>query len=309
MTTMRTLCGAGLVLALLGTAGVPGVLAAEAESFASPEAATEAVIDALRARDRDALLAIFGSDAEDVVFTGETAQDVEEWGSFLADYEELNRIAIQTDGTATLYLGRDQWPFPAPLVETDGGWRFDAEAAREEVFFRRIGQNELDVLELLAGYVRAQSAYRQVDYDEDGVMEFAAGVLSTAGTRDGLYWPPEPGAPESPIGDFMARAAASGYSIDGVDEAPEPYLGYLYRILQSQGEAAAGGAYDYVIDGNMVAGHAALAFPAVYGETGIMSFLVGENGVIYERDLGDDTLDVADGITVYDPDEDWAPVE
>ena len=306
---MRNSWRTGLAVALLGLTLTPGAHAADALAFPSPEAAASAVVEALRGRDRDGLLAIFGSDAEDVVLTGEEAQDVEAWGSFLRNYEELNRIAIQADGTATLYVGRDQWPFPAPLVEADGGWRFDAEAAREEVFHRRIGQNELDVIDLLRGYVRAQAAYRQVDYDEDGVMEFAAGALSTPGTRDGLYWPNEPGAPESPIGDFVARAAAAGYSIDGVDQPPEPYLGYFYEVLHGQGEAAPGGVLDYVVNGHMVAGHAAIAFPAVYGETGIMTFLVGENGIVYERDLGEDTLTLADAIDRYDPGDGWVEVE
>jgi Protein of unknown function (DUF2950) len=174
---------------------------------------------------------------------------------------------------------------------------------------RRIGQNELDVIDLLRGYVDAQATYRAMDPDGDGLPTFAASVLSTEGMRDGLYWPDAPDAPESPVGDFMARAAADGFSVEGgSDEEPEPYLGYYFRVLTKQGAAAPGGAMDYMVNGNMVAGHALLAFPAAYGDTGVMSFLVGERGVVYEADLGEDTLAIAGAMDSFDPGEGWEPV-
>jgi hypothetical protein len=153
--------------------------------------------------------------------------------------------------------------------------------------------------------VAVQSAFRQVDYDGDGVMEFASSILSTPGQRDGLYWPPEEGTPESPIGAFMAQAAADGVSIDGVDQAPVPFLGYVFRILTRQGDAAPGGAYDYIIGGNMVAGHALLAYPAEPGQSGVMSFMMAENGQIYEANLGEGTLEVAGAIDSFNPAEGW----
>ncbi len=189
------------------------------------------------------------------------------------------------------------------------GWSFDVEEGRAEMLERRIGRNELDVIDLLRAYVRVQSRFRQTDFDDDGVMEFAASILSTPGKRDGLYWPPEDGAPESPVGDAVAEAAAEGYVVDGQEQEPEPYLGYYYHLLQKQGSNAPGGALDYMINGNMVAGHALLAFPSDYGETGIMSFMVGENGIVYEADLGDDTLEAAQDIDSYNPGEEWVPVE
>lgn len=268
-----------------------------------------ALVEALEARDRDALLEVFGSDAEDVVFTEEPARDREIWGGFLAAYDEMHRIARQENGDAVLYVGRDQWPFPVPLVETDNGWQFDAAAARDEILHRRIGRNELEVIDLLEGYVGVQADYRRVDWDGDGVMEFAASILSTPGARDGLYWPPEPGAPESPVGDLFARAAAEGYRLDDVEAEPEPFSGYYFRILTAQGENAPGGAFDYVVNGNMVGGHAILAVPAAYGESGIMSFMVAENGLVLEADLGEDTLATATDIVAYDPGPDWRPVE
>ena len=298
----RAACLAGLLMAA-------SPLMAEPMVFDGPEAAVGALVAALNARDRDALIAVFGPENEDVALTGDPDEDRAIWTEFMAEYEILNRMEIVDGDRATLFIGRDLWPFPADIVAVDGGWSFDAAGAREEVRLRRIGLNELDVIDLLHGYVRAQAAYRRSDPDGDGLPSFAAGILSSPGTRDGLYWPPEPGAPESPVGDFMARAAADGYGFEGVDVEPDPYLGYYYRVLRKQGPSAPGGAVDYVVDGRMLAGHALLAFPADYGGSGIMSFMVGEAGVIYEADLGKDTLSVAGAIDVFDPGEAWSQVE
>ncbi|MBY8975847.1 DUF2950 domain-containing protein [Rhodobacteraceae bacterium NNCM2] len=296
----NTLAASALAVILVGS-----IAYAEPKVFDSPEAAVAAVIDALKARDREALIATFGPENEDVILSDDPERDRDDWTDFMNSYNELNRIAVQQDGSARLYIGDDQWPFPITMVQTDGGWSFDADAAREEMLETRIGLNELDVIDLLKGYVRVQGEFRQTDYDGDGVMEFASHIISATDKRDGLYWPPAPGVPESPVGDFIARAAASGYSIDGRDVEPEPYLGYYFHVLTEQGEAAPGGAMDYMVNGNMVGGHALIAFPAEYGETGIMSFMVGENGVIYEADLGEETLDIADKIESFDPGDDW----
>ena len=302
-STMSTRIAVAVLLCVAGTASP-----ADPAHFETPEAATAAVISALEARDRAGLIAIFGPENEDVVLTGDDVADRAAWGEFLSDYRAMHRIGVE-GGAATLYVGRDQWPFPVTLVEDAAGWRFDTAAARDEILMRRIGENELEVIGLLRGYVRAQDAYRAMDPDGDGLRSFAAGLLSTPGTRDGLYWPDEPGAPESPVGDFMARAAAEGYSVDGQDAEPDPYHGYYFRVLQKQGPAAPGGALDYMVAGHMLAGHALLAFPSAYGDTGIMSFMVGEAGVVYEADLGEDTLAVAHAIESFDPGEGWSPVE
>ena len=173
---------------------------------------------------------------------------------------------------------------------------------------RRIGRNELGVIDLMHAYVRVQYSFRQSDYDEDGVMEFARSLLGTPGERDGLYWPPDLGEPQSPIGDAVAEATAEGYIVGTEDQPPRPYLGYYYRVLEAQGPNARGGSMDYVVNGNMVASHALLAFPAEYGDTGIMSFMVGENGTVYEADLGEDTIRIANAIEAFDPCEEWQPV-
>jgi Protein of unknown function (DUF2950) len=293
---------------LASVALVLGAAAALAEpaSYPTPEAATEAFVTALEARDRAALLAIFGPEAEDLIGSGDPEQDAEARDRFLSEYGTFHQLVPAGDNRTELQIGRTLWVFPIAMVNSDAGWSFDAAGAREEILARRIGMNELDVIELMRKAVAVQAAFRQTDYDGDGVMEFASAILSTPGSRDGLYWPPEDGAPESPIGAFMAQAAADGVTIDGVDQAPLPFLGYYFRILTSQGAAAPGGAHDYMVAGNMVAGHALLAYPAEPGDSGIMSFMVGENGQIYEANLGDATLEVAGAIDSFDPAEGWS---
>ena len=300
---LRTVC----VALLLPTAGA---VAAPA-TFGSPDAAVDALIGALDAADRERLVAIFGPEHESIILSGEAPRDREDWTAFLDAYNEMHRLVETEDGAErVLEIGTEQWPFPIPLkVAADGAWAFDTEAGADEIRARRIGENELAVIDLMRDYVRVQAAFRQIDYDGDGIMEFATAILSDPGERNGLYWPSEPGEPESPIGDFVARAAASGYSVDGAAQEPEPYLGYYYKLLDKQGEHAPGGAHDYKIDGQMVSGHALLAFPSAYGDTGIMSFMVGENGVIFEADLGEDTIDRAAAIDAYDPADPWFTVE
>jgi hypothetical protein len=288
-------------------AALPMVVLAEPEGFDTPETAVTAVITALEAQDRDALIAIFGAENEDVILTGDQSEDRAIWSEFLSNYRSHNRIS-EEDDVATLYVGRTLWPFPVLMFREGDIWRFDAEEARDEILLRRIGANELDVIALLRAYVRAQAEYRSGNPDGDGLPSFASAILSDEGRRDGLYWPPEPGAPESPIGDIMARAAADGFNIDGQDVDPVPYLGYYFRILTRLGAAAPGGALDYMVAGHRLAGHALLAFPAAYGDTGIMSFMVGEAGVVYEADLGEDTLAAAALIETFDPGEGWSPV-
>ena len=256
-------CWGVLSLVLLGGSAV-----ADPAVFESPEAAVEAVVSALEARDREALIAVFGPENEDVVLTGDPEDDRATWGEFLRDYRALSRINREGDDLATLAIGRDLWPFPAPLVRDAAGWHFDAEAAREEVLLRRIGQNELDVIDLLRGYVDAQAAYRAMDPDGDGLPSFAASVLSSEGARDGLYRPEAPGARKARSATSWPGPAAEGYSVEGgADAEPDPYLGDYYRVRPSRGRTSRG-AMDYVVNGHMVAGHAMLASPAAYGTPG-----------------------------------------
>ena len=292
-----------LCLAVAGSAAI-----AEPIAFPSPEDAVADLVAALEAGDRAGVVAIFGEENLDVVSTGDAAEDNEIWSDFLEGAQELTKVDLVSPDVATLFVGRDLWPFPAPLVRGEGGWTFDAEAAREEVLMRRIGRHELAVIEVLKRANGIQSIYRRTDHDGDGVMEFAAGILSSPGARDGLYWPASAGG-LSPFDDRIARANLGGFAIDGQDVEPDPWEGYYFTILQEQGPAAPGGAYSYLVNGNMVSGYAVLAVPALYGDTGIMSFMVGENGIVYEADLGEDTLARALEIKAFDPAEEWAPVD
>jgi hypothetical protein len=292
--------------AVLAVAG--SMATAEPMTFASPEAAMAELVAALEARDRTTVVGIFGEENLDVVSTGDVGEDQETWGDFLGAAQELTRIDLVSPDMATVFVGRDLWPFPAPLVRGETGWTFDAEAAREEVLMRRIGRHELAVIEVLKRANGIQSIYRRFDHDGDGVMEFAAGILSGPGARDGLYWPASAGG-LSPFDDRIARASLTGFSIDGQDVEPDPWEGYYFHILQAQGPTAPGGAFSYMVNGNMIAGYAILAVPAVYGDTGIMSFMVAENGVVLEADLGEETLSKALEMVVFDPGEVWVPVD
>jgi hypothetical protein len=302
---MKNFTRLGPILALLASTAVAW---SDPARFDTPDAAVSAVVAALEQGNRVAVLEIFGPENEDLLSSDNPGQDKEDWGKFLGDVKSFSRIDV-VDDRATLYVGRERWPFPVPLVHKDGAWSFDPEDAREEILMRRIGLNELAVIDIMRRFGDVQDDFRRKDHDNDGVREFAASILSSPGKRDGLYWPDTPGTERSPLGDFIARANDSGYNFDGADRDPEPYVGYYFRILQGQGPAAPGGAYSYMIAGNMLGGYALLAYPAVYDDTGIMSFMVGESGIVYEADLGEDTLAKAGAITRFDPGEGWAPIE
>ncbi|MEE4189049.1 MAG: DUF2950 family protein [Roseobacter sp.] len=295
------------VIALTASLFLAGPVFAQPASYATPQDALDAMIDALRASDRAAVLGVFGEDAEDYLSDGDPVEDKLNRLTLLALYQEGYRFEPQEDGAVMIALGAESWLFPVPIAKTEEGlWSFDNEAGREEVRLREIGVNELEILELLEAYVTIQSSYRQVDLDGDGVMEFAQQIISsTPEARDGLFWPDE----DTLLGELFARASATGYNDGTSDQPPEPFFGYYFRILTKQSDAAPGGAMDYVINDNMVGGHALLAVPAVYGETGVHSFMVAENGVILEAVLGEDTLDLAAEMDAYDPNENWTIVE
>ncbi len=275
------------------------------QSFPTPEDALNALVVNLRSESEEGIIAIFGEDGREVILTGEPPRDRELWRHFLDMYDDTYALERSED-LVYVALGEDLWPFPIPLSQNDDGtWSFDVEEGEDEILARRIGQNELETVELLTAYGEVQRDYRTVDHDGDGVMEFAMTIISGEGTRDGLFWP----GGDSPIGDLIARATAEGYAFDGEEREPDPYNGYYFKMLDRQGARAPGGAFEYVVNGNKVAGHALLAFPASYGDTGVWSFMVAENGVILEADLGEDTLEAAASIDTYNPGAGWAPVE
>ncbi|WP_424973375.1 DUF2950 family protein [Dinoroseobacter sp. S124A] len=279
-------------------------LSADPMSFPTPQDALDAFAGALTTPGRAALLGVFGDDAAETLSTGDPVEDRLHRIELIALMAEGYRMTTDAEGQVTLLLGAEGWPFPIPLSRGTEGWAFDLEAGRAEIAAREIGHNELDVITLLEAYVDVQSAFRLTDHDGDGVMEFAGSIISSDAARDGLYWP---GA-GSPLGQRFARATLFGYN-DGIEDHPaEPLTGYYFRLLDGQGPSAPGGEMSYRIGENMVAGHAMLAVPAIYGETGVHSFLVAENGIVLEADLGPDTLTSAEAITRYDPGSDWTPV-
>ncbi|MEW2915477.1 DUF2950 family protein [Ruegeria sp. ANG10] len=292
------------VLSIVLLAATAGAALSDGARFDTPQTALDAFVGALRADDQGKLLEIFGPEAEDLIGTGDPVEDQERRQEVLAMYDEGYRFQPNEDGVV-LVLGEDSWPFPIPISRGEDGWQFDLEAGIEELSAREIGLNELDVIELLEAYVDLQAAFRLVDHNGDGVMEFAQTIIADPGKRNGLFWPEE----DSFVGAALARAAASGWSDGETDYDAEPFLGYYYTVLQGQGPNAPGGAYSYYVGDKFVAGHALLAVPAEYGETGIHSFLVGENGIVFEADFGPETLETTAEITTYDPGQDWSPVE
>jgi hypothetical protein len=289
-----------LALALI----VAGRLAADPATYASPQDALDAMIQALEAQDRDTVMTVFGEESQDFLLADDPAEDEANRLTLIGLYYEGYRMEPQEDGSVVLALGADGWPFPIPLARDGESWSFDIDAGREEVKDREIGLNELEVIDLMDAYVDVQAVYRLQDQDGDGVMEFARQIISSSeDAKDGLFWPDQ----NSPLGELVARASMDGYSDGDNDYPPEPYEGYYYRILTAQTDAAPGGAMNYLVNENMVGGHALLAVPAVFGETGIHSFMVSENGIILQAILGEDTLEKAAQIEAYDPTEEWTP--
>ncbi|WP_171131324.1 MULTISPECIES: DUF2950 family protein [unclassified Ruegeria] len=282
-----------------------GPAKADPAAYGSPQEALEAMVAALKSPEEGAVLAVFGSEAADYLSDGDPIEDKINKLALLSLYREGYRLVPQDDGSVLIALGEEGWLFPVPIAKTDTSWSFDNDAGREEVRLREIGRNELDVIELMEAYVEVQADFRAQDQDGDGVREFASQIISTsADQRDGLFWADE----GTLLGELFARASAFGYSDGENDHPPEPYSGYYFRILTEQTDAAPGGAMDYFVNGHMVAGHALLAVPAEFGETGVHSFMVSENGIVYEAVLGEDTLEKAAAMTSFDPSEDWHPV-
>jgi hypothetical protein len=300
---MDEIARCGAALAVLVTVGGANALA-EPQVFPSPEAAAQALRDALEADDGEALRAIFGPEYADDLIGSDIAIVQEEMRETLEAMRAATALLPDADGSVILTIGRQAYPFPVPIVREGESWYFDSAAGLEEVLDRRIGENELAAIEALRAYVQAQVEYASVDRDGDQVLEYAQRVISTAGQRDGLYWASAPGEPVSPFGPFIAEISML---LEG-KELGDPYRGYYYRVLKRQTEHAPGGAYEYVINGNMIAGFAMLAWPAEYGETGVMTFQVSHQGDVFEADLGPETAEIAAVIDAYDPDVTWTEV-
>ena len=279
--------------------------AAAQRAFATPEEAVKALVEAVRASNVEGMVAVIGPKSRSWLFTGDTVADATDWKKFLAGYDAKNRIAKEGDAKAVLFIG-DDWPFPAPLVAKAGKWSFDAEAGREEVMNRRVGRNELDTIQSLLAMVDAQREYAAKDADGNGLNDYAARFRSTPGKKDGLYWETKEGEPPSPMGPLAAKAVTEGYGAKLRSGSPVPYHGYYFRILTAQGKDAPGGAYDYRVGDKLFGGFAIVAWPASYGNSGVKTFLVNHDGVVYEKDLGSATATQAGRMKAFNPDKSWA---
>ncbi len=271
-------------------------------TYASPEEAAKALADAVRTDERRAIWRVLGPGASKFVRSGDPVQDEQAREAFLAGYDNAVKFERDGDAKATLLIGPGDFPFPYPIVLKNGRWQFDAKQGNEQVLDRRIGRNELSAIKVCLAYVDAQREYATRDRDGNGTLEYAQKLLSTPGMRDGLYWVSKEGEPLSPLGPAVANARSQGY---GASVRSDPYHGYFYKILTSQGADAHGGAYDYVVDGKMIGGFALVAYPARWGASGVMSFICSHDGVVFEKNLGKDTVATAAKMTVFNPDSTW----
>lgn len=299
--TYRRAAAAVLAACLLATTAC---YAAGAKRFASPEQAVQELIAAARAGDSGALIAVLGPQSKELVLSGDAAADREARRRFVKAWDEANKLAKTEDSVALLVIGKDQWIFPIPIVKDAAGWYFDTEEGKEEILNRRIGRNELSVIKAARAYVDAQREYYLRNPQNDKLLQYAQKFVSSKGRRDGLYFPVKAGEPASPLGPLFDRMQAG---LKGGAAKRAPYHGYYYRILKGQGPDAPGGAYDYLAQGRMIGGFALVAWPAVYGNTGIMTFLVNHDAVVYQKDLGVGTAAAAQKMTRFNPDKSWKP--
>jgi hypothetical protein len=278
------------------------------KTFSSPEKAVEAMVDAVKANNIKSLLTIFGPGSRHIILSGDTVEDKKgrEW--FVKHYEEKNRLEKASD-KVMLHVGSDDWPFPIPIVKAGNGWKFDTRTGKQEILARRVGGNELKAIQVCLAYVDAQREYAMKKARQgEGLLEYAQKFVSTPGKKDGLYWEAGEGQEQSPIGPLFASARDQGYSGKPLGEEPEPYHGYFYRILTAQGKNAPGGAQDYVVGKKMIGGFALIAYPAHYRASGVMTFMVNHDGVVYEKNLGKQTKKAVQTIKAFDPDKTWTRV-
>lgn len=273
------------------------------QSFATAHDAAEALIKAAQDYDVPELLKIFGPDGEDFVSSADPVRDKSSALAFAEKARQKNTIVPDraNPNKAVLVVGDDDWPLPVPIVKRNGKWWFDSKAGRQEILNRRIGTNELDAIQVCRGYVDAQRDYASEIHDDSGVNQYAQKIISTPGKQDGLYWQNADGTPGGPISESVARAIQEGYSVD----KKSAYHGYYFKILKGQGPSAPLGRIDYVIEGIMIGGFALLAVPAEYGVTGVKSFMVGNDGIVYEKDLGPDSINIGKNMELYNPDKTW----
>lgn len=292
-----------LGLLILGAALVVCFAPAYAqERFKTTDDAVTALVDAAKSQDKKQLLTVLGPKGQQIVSSGDPVADQMARDKFVTAYDAKHTVTQDGDDKATLVIGDDDWPFPIPMVRKPDGWRFDTRAGLDEILRRRIGRDELSAIQVSLAYVQAQNEYALLNPDGLGQHVYAQHIVSSPGKKDGLYWPTDEREEPSPLGDLAAQASAEGYK---VGQRPIPYHGYFYRILKRQGPSASGGAYDYVVNGKMIGGFALLAYPAEYGNSGIMTFMVNHDGTVFQKDLGPRTSKIASRIDSFAPDASW----
>jgi hypothetical protein len=270
------------------------------KTFSSAEEASNALFTAVQNNDEKATLDLLGAEAKRIVSSGDETEDAHGRAEFVQAYRQMHRLAKEPDGTTTLYIGAKNWPTPIPLVHKGKSWYFDTDAGSKEILFRRIGRNEMSAIRICKELVAAEQEYRRTQPEG-----FAEKILSDSGARNGLYWPAAAGDPQSPIGPLVASAVTEGYADNGREIVKSPYRGYYFHILKGQGPHAPGGAKSYIINGKMTEGFAFVAHPAEYRSSGVMTFIVGADGVVFQKDLGKDTAVAAKALKQYDPDAGW----
>ena len=284
--------------------------ASDQQRFNSADDAVSALVNAAKGKDTNSLHSIFGSDGEKLI-SPDVVQAADELETFVKRVAEKVEIVPQSDSRAVLQLGSDGWPFPIPLVKEKDHWFFDTKEGAQEILNRRIGRNELQTIEVCRAYLDAQREYASRDHDGDDVLEYAQKLRSSEGKQDGLYWSFRENNEQSPLGPLISESRAEGYrgSTKILTEEPTPYHGYYFKILTKQGKHAAGGKYDYVINGNMIGGFALVAWPAEWGNSGVMTFIVNQQGKVWQKNLGSKTSTIAARMSNYDPDSTWQPVQ
>jgi hypothetical protein len=297
------------VILLSGTFSPLFAKSTQQKIFASPEEAVNALVVAVRANDKKEMLAILGTGSKGLISSGDEVADEAGREKFLKAYEEFNKLEEASADKMILHVGKDGWSLPIPIVKKNNTWVFDTKAGKEEILNRRIGRNELNVINVIHAYVEAQHEYASMDCKGNGVVEFSQKFISSEGKHDGLYWDAKEGEKMSPLGPLVAQASREGYAKKTGSVNFSPFHGYYYKILKRQGKHAPGGAYNYVVKGRMILGFSLIAYPAQYGNSGIMTFMVNQEGIIYEKNLGKNTEKMAKAMKIFDPGKTWEKVE
>lgn len=303
--SLRSICKpfATLAMAVVLVLSAPAASYAQ-RAFPSPEEAAGALATAVKSGLRKDILWVLGSEGEDIVSSGDDVADAESRQRFTEAYDAKHSIKLEGDKKGVIILGNDEFPFPIPLMQRKAGWEFDTATGRLEILYRRIGRNELDAIQTCLAYVDAQNEYAEKDRTGEGAGVYAQRIVSTTGKKDGLYWP-SPDGQKSPLGELAAQASSEGYKVGA---GRIPYHGYYFRILTQQGPNAPGGTLNYVVRGKMIGGFAMVAYPAEYGNSGVMTFLVNHTGTVYQKDLGDYSMKLVTRMNWFDPDQTWKKV-